>query len=363
MVINQRENITQNTPELEEKRKQILRTLRNDPQAEVVCPNCGNKPKVIAEGKYMEHFHVWCQCGLLNCLEKRNLVVNKIIFPSGLSNSDIVDTDMQSEYEAALLAGFDIVLFDYYKWFHEGCLKLNQECEATDIIYRGWMMKPEQYEKFYWSLYKKGLRMLTDPVEYQNCHVFANSYDKVKEDTAKSLFFSCDEYNISDFKIENVLGELGPFMVKDFVKSAKNTDFPKYFDESITQDEFVQYLNRFILLRGNLFTGGICMKSYLSLKKYGSSTNEYRVYYLNGEIASVSRNANQPIYTKEPPRALIEKYRNLESPFYTVDYAEKEDGTFAVIETGDGQVSGLSPGQDMRAFYRAINILLKEKSI
>ena len=37
-----------------------------------------------------------------------------------------------------------------------------------------------------------------------------------------------------------------------------------------------------------------------------------------------------------------------------LDFAEKEDGSWMIIETGDGQVSGLSEGQDPRAFYRAL---------
>ena len=33
--------------------------------------------------------------------------------------------------------------------------------------------------------------------------------------------------------------------------------------------------------RGNLYTGGICIKEYLLLRKYGDKTNEYRVFYVN----------------------------------------------------------------------------------
>ena len=36
----------------------------------------------------------------------------------------------------------------------------------------------------------------------------------------------------------------GRFMVKDFVKSVKGTEFPKYFDKDITQEEFDNYQRR-----------------------------------------------------------------------------------------------------------------------
>ena len=44
----------------------------------------------------------------------------------------------------------------------------------------------------------------------------------------------------------------------------------------------------------------------------------------------------------------------LDSRFYTVDFAELENGSWTVIETGDGQVSGLSPNQDVFRFYDEI---------
>ena len=66
------------------------------------------------------------------------------------------------------------------------------------------------------------------------------------------------------------------------------------------------------------------------------------------------RNSLQMNTTPEPPNDLILKYTNLNSPFYTIDYAEKEDGSWIVVETGDGQVSGISEGQDYEAFFRAL---------
>lgn len=66
------------------------------------------------------------------------------------------------------------------------------------------------------------------------------------------------------------------------------------------------------------------------------------------------RNSLQQSFTPEPPKELVEKYRTLKSPFYTVDLAEKEDGSWMIIETGDGQVSGMSEGQNYDAFYRAL---------
>ena len=47
----------------------------------------------------------------------------------------------------------------------------------------------------------------------------------------------------------------------------------------------------------------------------------------------------------------------MNSSFYTVDYAEMEDGDWKIIESGDGQVSGLSDFQNAESFYRKLSLI------
>ena len=126
------------------------------------------------------------------------------------------------------------------------------------------------------------------------------------------------------------------FMVKDSVKSVKGTEFPAYFDHTISQAKFDEWMKVFYKYRGDLLTGDICIKEYLDLKRYNGITNEFRVFYADHEIVSICRNSNQPAYT-----------------------AELADGTWKIIEAGDGGVSGLSPGQNLEAYYRALYNALK----
>ncbi|MBP0986989.1 MAG: ATP-grasp domain-containing protein, partial [Oscillospiraceae bacterium] len=137
-------------------------------------------------------------------------------------------------------------------------------------------------------------------------------------------------------------------------KSVKETDFPKVFDAGITQEQLDDCIHQFKELRGSLYTGCICIKEYLNLKRYDGRTNEYRVFYMNHEIGTVCRNAGQGSFTPEPPQSLLQKYQTLDSPYYTVDFAETESGEWKILETGDGQVSGLSDFQDADAYYRAL---------
>jgi hypothetical protein len=59
--------------------------------------------------------------------------------------------DLRQEYDAMKETGlFDIVLFGYDQWFNDGKLKLQCVSETMrGAVYRGWMMKPEDYERFY----------------------------------------------------------------------------------------------------------------------------------------------------------------------------------------------------------------------
>jgi hypothetical protein len=246
---------------------------------------------------------------------------------------------------------FDIIIFGYDAWFNLGKMVLSttpDECIAA--VYRGWMMKPEQYRNFYEVLLANNIRLVTKPEDYAAMHVFPNVYELVNEDTAKMRVFPLHE----KLPCSELTNEFQRFMIKDYVKSVKGTDFPKYFDNTITQEELDRWMDVFYKYRGNLLTGGICVKEYLSLKKYGDKTNEFRVFYINHKIATVSRNSGQMNMSMNPPESLVEKYKFLPSCYYTVDFAELEDGSWTIIEAGDGSVSGLSEIQDYDSYFRAL---------
>ena len=279
-------------------------------------------------------------------------MVTTILFPSSFYDLHKVDEDMQQEYDAALDTGlFHVILFSYDDWFNHGILKLSGNPQLKiDAVYRGWMMKPEQYRAFHTELMKKNICLITNPDMYSLMHVFPNIYPQLSSDTAKIMDFPLH----AEIDIEKVKQTFPRFMVKDYVKSVKGTEFPAYFTQRTTQEEFDRWMEVFYDYRGSLLTGGICIKEYLNLKKYNGKTNEFRVYYIANQIATVCRNSLQDYYTPDPPAALIEKYCNLDSVFYTIDYAELEDGRWQIIEAGDGSVSGLSDKQDYKSFFRTL---------
>lgn len=274
-----------------------------------------------------------------------------IVFPGSYMNYRSIEEDMQEEYQAVKKTDlFDICLFNYDEWLAGDRLRIFGAEEVSEkAVYRGWMMKPEEYTRFYEELKNRGLTLITDPDSYANLHLFPNVYPCIEADTAGIIVFEDGKADVSRAK-----KQFRRFMVKDSVKSVKGTEFPASFDQTITQEKFDEWMQVFYKYRGDLLTGGICIKEFLDLKRYGDCTNEFRVFFANHKIISISRNSNQQGYTSEPPMTLIKKYRELNSPYYTVDYAELADGSWKIIEAGDGGVSGLSPGQNMKAYFRAL---------
>lgn len=279
-----------------------------------------------------------------------------ILFPSSSYDIQKVDPSLEREYDAVSEGKlFDIVLFDCDKWYDESELILNKTVSPCNAIYRGWMMKPSQYIQFYSKLKEQNITLCTTPEEYEHFHIFPNVYPEFGDDTAKMLVFP--DRKVSFDLVKNTFKK---FIVKDYVKSVKGTDFPKYFTSSeLSENEFNEWINVFLKYRGNRLTGGICIKEFLDLKKYDDCCNEFRIFVANNNVVSISRNSGQEAITPEPPLEFYQKYTSMKSHFYTVDVSEIQDGSWKVIEAGDGSVSGLSDWQDYGAFFRSLYYAFK----
>ena len=118
------------------------------------------------------------------------MTVKMILFPSSYHDINKVDEDLQKEYKAVLQTGlFDVSFFSYDKWFNENRLAVTHTPgKETSAVYRGWMMQPEQYTRFYNLLLEKNIRLITDPKQYELMHIFPNVYKYIEEDTASEYF-------------------------------------------------------------------------------------------------------------------------------------------------------------------------------
>lgn len=150
-------------------------------------------------------------------------------------------------------------------------------------------------------------------------------------------------------------------MVKDYAKSVKGTRFPVSFRTPASQERMDEIVKEFVRLRRDLFTAGIICKEYVDLARCGGATNEWRAFYLGGDLLNVCRNLNQPASVAKPPEELVLACSDLGSPYYTVDFAERADGVWIVVETGEGQVSGLAAAQDPVIYYQVLADALERR--
>ena len=275
-----------------------------------------------------------------------------ILFPGSYWAKTEVDDELKPEGDAALATGeLDVAVFDY-EGFHEGGeLKLTSRTPdpRLPIIYRGWMMLPDEYARFNDALSTMGFLPFVSPSAYESLHLFPNSYKAVSADSPGLLAYEGTEVNA-----EEVNASFGRFMMKDWVKSVKGTSFPSCIETPISQDELDGLISEFVRLRGSLFTKGIVIKEYVDLMRRGGKTNEWRAFYLDGKQLTLNRNSDQAASAPRPPKRMVARHANLPSPFYTVDYAELEDGSWTILETGDGQVSGIACSQGPDVFYRLL---------
>jgi len=282
----------------------------------------------------------------------------RILFPSQPYNLKQVDEAYEPEANICKLIGIEYYLFDYDTFVETGMI--NNTINVNDyytLIYRGWMLKPAQYKDlsdFIAAKTKFNIFLINNTWEYINCHCFPYAYKVLNQWTPRII----ELQNWGDIYTTDIDFD---FFIKDNVKSDKSINGVERISKNIYKDELVDKIAMFVKARGKLFTGNIVLKEFIPLKKIDGKTNEWRVFYLNGKFLTYFQNSYLKT-TEHPPFKLIKDLgKNLYSMsnFFTVDFALTEDNDWIVIETGDGQVSGLPTGEEL-AFY---NKLLNKKEI
>lgn len=119
-----------------------------------------------------------------------------IIFCSSPLNAREIDPDFAHEYSCAIHCGFDVGLLNFENLIdHEDWPKAVKRIQAKEApiagIYRGWMLKPGQYEKLYKLLNEKNIRLINSPEAYQTCHYLPESYPYIKGHTPTSHWLQC----------------------------------------------------------------------------------------------------------------------------------------------------------------------------
>lgn len=239
------------------------------------------------------------------------------LLPSDPFNKSLADDAYAEEFEAFRAIGRTCSVFSFED-FESGQFKPRPGIPPGEaVVYRGWMLMPDDYSQLHAAVAKQGGALRTSPAAYRRCHYLPEWYPTCQDLTPETVFLQRD----SDFAAELAEKHWPAYFVKDFVKSL-TTARGSIASSAKEVEEIVALIEQY---RGRV-EGGVCVRKYEPL----IPETEERYFVLNGHAY-----ARQG----EAPALVNEVARRVDCPFFSVDVVAAHDNGLRVIELGDGQVS------------------------
>jgi hypothetical protein len=290
-----------------------------------------------------------------------------IIFCDSVIDRKAVEPMYEAEWQAAKTAGHSTALISHEALVDEdnprkATALVKAKAEKTPALYRGWMMRPEAYQLIYKALLNKNIELINDPSQYRHGHHFPESYPLIEAFTPKSRCLS-NEATFDPEQLYQAVWQFGdaPLIIKDYVKSLKH-----YWEEACFIPSAADRLKakgviqKFLELVGDEINEGLVIREFVPLKQLTQHSKsgmplavEYRAFFYQGKLMSVYPYWEEGEYDEEiqVPEPFLEVAKTIQSNFFTMDIAQKEDGEWIIIELGDAQVAGLPDRAEPEVFY------------
>lgn len=232
------------------------------------------------------------------------------------------------------------------------------EREGQRLLYRGFMLTEDDYEQLYDVLTQLGYNPVTNSAQYAEMHYLPNYYPAIEKLAAPAVWIWDTDLDEA-WEAASSLGK-PPYLVKDHVKSAKE-DWENccLIPANADRETFDRICRNFIEHRGDRFERGLVFRTVLPLRHLGESDygypihDEYRLFFWQGELllAEAYHELGGETMDFSRFRGLGRKF---DSPFFTADVAQLENGEWMIIEMGDGGVSALPPLVEPTMFYELL---------
>lgn len=285
------------------------------------------------------------------------------------------DAAYRDEVAAARAAGFATALIDFEALVDQrdvaaAVRRVTPAEQPMRAVYRGWMLRPSLYAELFHALHERGITLINDPAAYTHTHYLPESYPVIAPYTPHTVALA------PNFAVADVFALLEPFgdrpvIVKDYVKSRKHEWQEACFIPRASDHAAVsRVVQRFIELQGAELNEGLVFREFVDLQPLAQHsqsgmplTQEFRLWFVDGARFYSSRYWDEGTYTSATPPAdpFDAVAREVGSRFFTMDVAQKTDGTWIIVELGDGQVAGLPETADASAFYRALARALRDR--
>jgi hypothetical protein len=261
-----------------------------------------------------------------------------LLVPADVLHPRRPDEHFAAEAEAARDLGHDVFLVD-----HDALTTPDGAARAVtrvggegEAVYRGWMLRSEQYARFADALAARGVTLRTSANQFRRAHELPGWYPALAPHTPLSAWTNgTDRIDFDRARAE--LGP-GPAVLRDYVKSMKHYWHEATYIPDLADDDAAWAVaSRLRELREAEFVGGFVLRRFETF--VGA---EVRTWWVDGECRFIG--AHPDSADDLPPSdidmtPLKASINSLDLPFVTVDLGRRNDGAWRVVELGDGQVS------------------------
>ena len=277
-----------------------------------------------------------------------------------------VDEAYSAEFDAARRASIRVSLIRFEALVYENdagaAVAGVPAAEGPTLgLYRGWMLTVSQYALLYAALQERAITLINSPEQYAHCHLLPLSYPGIADFTPHTVWVASEDFALAG--LPALLKPFGtrPIIIKDYVKSRKHKWTEACFiPNAADTDAAARVVETFLKRQGSDLSGGLVFREFVEfepLTTHSQSgmplTREFRLIFLDGQAAVVSRYWDEGEYKGETPP--LEKFteiaRTVPSRFFTMDVARTTQGDWMIVELGDAQVAELPPETDLEAFF------------
>ncbi len=260
-----------------------------------------------------------------------------LLVPSDPLNPRRVDEHFSDEASAARAFGADVSVVNLEALSSGDAAAAVRTVQAANhAVYRGWMMTACEYEQLAAALQRRGCILRTSSAAFRTAHELPGWAAALEPHTPAAAWTTSS--SVPDLTALCAAMAPGAGVLRDYVKSMKHYWREAAFIPDLADAAAVRSVGaRFVELRGEAFNGGFVVRRY---EEFVGA--EVRTWWVDGVVALTTAHPDSPTELPESfevPAGVVDAIAGLGLPFVTVDFVRRRDGTWRIVELGDGQVS------------------------